>query len=100
MSRNLQPRQGKVQSGVDLPNHSNSNWPRGIADRQTEIRIVRSLVLTLLHMMYDLCQTVQHVIREGLRLLLSEHGRENKIPKRTHTLDRSNLKRGLRYSAD
>jgi hypothetical protein len=86
---------------VDLPNHGDSNWPRGIADRQTEIGIIRSLVLALLHIMYDLRQTRQHDIREGLRLLLSEHGRENKIPKRSrHTLDRINLKRGLRYSAD
>ena len=60
ISRNLKPRRGKV----DLPNHGNSNRPRCIADRQTEIRIIRSLVLAFLHMMYDLCQTGQHVIRE------------------------------------
>lgn len=72
---------------VYLPNHGNSNWPRGIADRQTEISIVRSLVLTLLHMVYDLCQTVQHVIREGLMFTaVLEHGREeqNSEVRKTH----------------
>jgi hypothetical protein len=39
---------------VDLPNHGNPDRPRGIANRETEIRVVGSLVLTFLHMVYDL----------------------------------------------
>jgi hypothetical protein len=52
----------------NAPNHRNSNRPRRIANRETEIRVIGSLVLTLLHVVYDLCQTCQHVVREGLKL--------------------------------
>jgi hypothetical protein len=44
-----------VPREVDLPNHGNSDRPWGIADRETEIRVVGSLVLTFLHVVYDLC---------------------------------------------
>jgi hypothetical protein len=62
----LHPCQGVEEN--NLPNHRNSNRPRRIANRETEIRIIGSLVLTLLHMVYDLCQTRQHIVRKGLKL--------------------------------
>jgi hypothetical protein len=62
-SEKLHPFQWKS----NLPNHGNSNRPRCIANRETEIRVIGSLVLTLLHIMYNLCQTCQHVIRKGLK---------------------------------
>lgn len=68
---------------VDLPNHGNPNRPRGIANRETEIRVVGSLILTFLHVVYDLCQTGQHVIREGLRLRVYEHDSQDKISERS-----------------
>ena len=52
----------------NLPNHGNSNRPRCITNGEAEIRIIGSLILTLLHMVYDLCQTGQHVVRKRLML--------------------------------
>jgi hypothetical protein len=37
------------------PDHGNPNRPRRIADREAEIRVIGSLVLTLLHVVYNLC---------------------------------------------
>jgi len=50
----------------NLPNHSYPNRPRRIPDREAEIRVIGALVLTLLHMVDNLCHTWQHVIRKGL----------------------------------
>ena len=51
----------------NLPNHRDPDWPRRIPDGKTEIRVVGSLVLSLLHVMHDLCQTWEHVVRKRLK---------------------------------
>jgi hypothetical protein len=90
-----------VPGEVDLPDHGNSYRPRRIADRKAEIRIIRSLVLTLLHIVYNFCKTWQHVIREGLNLpKLKYSGKTKELKHGGHTLERNNLKSGLRYCAD
>lgn len=52
-----------VGGTIHAPNHCDTYRPRSIADRQTEIGIVGFLVLTLLHVVDNLCNTSKHVGR-------------------------------------
>lgn len=53
-------------NGEYAPNHRHTNGPRRIAYTKAQVRVVRSLILALLHVMYNFRQTFEHVGRERL----------------------------------
>ncbi len=68
------------------PNHCNPDRPRRIPDGKTEIRVVGALVLTLLHVVYDLCQTCQHVVRQRLCFTSVRKTSRRQETKKAHAL--------------
>ncbi len=54
-------RAGNSEQLLNLPNHSNTNRPRCIADRQTQLGDIGPLVLSFLHVMHNFSHTSKHV---------------------------------------